>query len=221
MRVSRAAAGLQLQGVLMTVVGTLGSVPAFLVSGPPPLPARAILAVVLAAAQYGVFMRRKRNWYRERAEAASPAELSWSFETIVETRRRVVRRYGWVYAVMLLVVAAFGLVTGLPVAAGQAGFAAGMLTKARWLRSWEHAAGVVLWVVPDIAAVLTCVITLIRSMRRPRPSRRSRSHSTWPRCGPTRINQGERIGRGRCNRPADVRKWTVGATGIEPVTSAV
>jgi hypothetical protein len=149
MRVSRAAAGLQLQGVLMTVVGTLGSVPAFLVSGAPPLPARAILAVVLAAAQYGVFMRRKRNWYRERAEAASPAKLSWSFETTVETRRRVVRRYGWLYGVMLLVVAAFGLVTGLPVAAVLAGFAAGILTKARWLRSWEQAAGVVLWVVPD------------------------------------------------------------------------
>jgi hypothetical protein len=115
----------------------------------PLLPARAILAVVLAAAQYGVFMRRKRNWYRERAETASPAELSWSFETTVETRRRVVRRYGWVYAAMLLVVAAFGLITGLPVAAGLAGFAAGMLTKARWLRSWEQAAGVVLWVVPD------------------------------------------------------------------------
>jgi hypothetical protein len=105
----------------------------------PLLPARAILAVVLAAAQYGVFMRRKRNWYRERAETASPAELAWSFETTVETRRRVVRRYGWVY----------GLITGLPVAAGLAGFAAGMLTKARWLRSWEQAAGVVLWVVPD------------------------------------------------------------------------
>jgi hypothetical protein len=50
---------------------------------------------------------------------------------------------------MLLVVAAFELITGLPLAAGPAGFAAGMLTKARWLRSWEQAAGVVLWVVPD------------------------------------------------------------------------
>ena len=149
MRASRAAAGLQIQGVMMTVIGTVGSVPAFLVSGPPPLPARAILAVVVAAAQYGVFMRHKRNWYRERAEAASPGEVTWSFETTVETRRRVVRRYGWVCAVMLLVVGAFGLVTGLPVAAVLAGFAAGMLTKARWLRSWEQAAGVVLWVVPD------------------------------------------------------------------------
>jgi hypothetical protein len=108
MRVSRAAAGPQLQGVLTAVVGTAGSLPAFLVLGPPPVPARAILAVVLAAAQYGLFMRR----------------------------------YGWAYAVTLLVVAAFGLVTGLPVAAWLAGFAAGMLTKARWLRSWEQAAGV-------------------------------------------------------------------------------
>jgi hypothetical protein len=152
MRVSRAAVGLQLQGVLMAVVGTLGSVPAFLVSGPLSLPARAIIAVVLAVAQYLVFLRRKRNWYRQRAEAASPAELSWSFETTIQTRRRVLRRYSWVNAVMLVVVAAFGLVTGLPVAAVLAGFAAGLLTKARWLRSWEQAAGVVLWVTPDRGA---------------------------------------------------------------------